>query len=199
MNGLNWRVCSKLRDVQTGLKMSLEEMIECVESSLHKESYKKKEICELLQVNNDELAKTSLSPNTLTETSFKLFQRASHVFSEALRVLEFKKTCDDAGGDALVQLGELMNASHTSCRDLYECSCPELNLLVDLCLQSGALGSRLTGAGWGGCAVSLIPANQVSSFISKIKTSYYVGDRAGKDMHALFATQPGTGAFIYTC
>ena len=63
--------------------------------------------------------------------------------------------------------------------------------------QSGALGSRLTGAGWGGCAVSMVPTNQLSAFVSKVKAVYYHGDKACLVNEALFATQPGGGAAIY--
>ncbi|KAK7891039.1 hypothetical protein WMY93_023002 [Mugilogobius chulae] len=110
-----------------------------------------------------------LSANTQHVTHFKLYQRAKHVYSEAWRVLQFKRVCDTEPTDALTQLGDLMNQSHSSCRDLYECSCPELDQLVQLCLKSGALGSRLTGAGWGGCAVSMVPVQKVDDFLKAVR------------------------------
>lgn len=48
----------------------------------------------------------------------------------------------------LSELGHLMNESHTSCHELFDCSAPELNRLVELARQGGAIGARLTGAGW---------------------------------------------------
>ena len=56
------------------------------------------------------------------------------MYGEANRVFEFKATCDNQPEGALKQLGELMNGSHASCRDLYECSHPDLDRLVKLCL-----------------------------------------------------------------
>lgn len=67
-------------------------------------------------------------------THFKLHQRAKHVYGEAARVLRFQSVCSSEGADSIQTLGELMNQSHASCRDLYECSCPELDQLVDVCL-----------------------------------------------------------------
>lgn len=65
---------------------------------------------------------------------FKLYNRAMHVFSEANRVHQFKTFCDNPDADAIQKLAKLMNDSHNSCRDLYECSCPELDSLVNICL-----------------------------------------------------------------
>lgn len=54
-----------------------------------------------------------------------------------------------------------MNASQDSCDVLYDCSCEELNDVIEIARRSGSLGSRLTGAGWGGCCVSIVRKEQV--------------------------------------
>ena len=53
-----------------------------------------------------------------------------HVFEEAGRVLKFKTLCDEMAPNVLEELGKVMYESHESCRDLYECSCPELEELI---------------------------------------------------------------------
>ena len=65
--------------------------------------------------------------------------------------------------------------------------------------KSGAIGSRLTGAGWGGCAVSLVPADSVESFMNKVRENYYAKSMAmmAKVGEALFSTYPGGGAVVY--
>ena len=77
---------------------------------------------------------------------------------------DFKEICSQTPIDAFEKLGSLMNESHLSCKDNYECSCEELDELTEICRSSGAYGSRLTGAGWGGCSVSLIPKEKLNSF-----------------------------------
>lgn len=89
---------------------------------------------------------------------FKLHDRAKHVYEEAERVYKFELAC---GQQDLRLMGQLMNSSHTSCRNLYECSCPELDALVQRCRDVGCLGARLTGAGWGGCLGSFNFAENV--------------------------------------
>ena len=61
---------------------------------------------------------------------------------------------------------------------------------------SGALGSRLTGAGWGGCAVSMVPDDKLQSFLDKVAKEFY-NDLPDNITDKIFATKPGTGAFIY--
>lgn len=85
-------------------------------------------------------------------TYFQLYKRTKHVFSEARRVLQFRQACLSAAGSSdandstfLQGLGRLMNDSQSSCSQLYECSCPELDNLTRLAREAGAYGSRLTG------------------------------------------------------
>ena len=84
---------------------------------------------------------------------------------------------------ALVRLGNLMYASHNSCAELYQCSHPQLDKLVQLCQKHGALGARLTGAGWGGCIVALVQTVSLDSFIHGLEQEYYADLPAaqGKD------------------
>ena len=65
--------------------------------------------------------------------------------------------------------------------------------------DSGALGSRLSGAGWGGCTGSLVPAEKLDSFLDSVKKGYYIGRpyREERLAESLFATEPGSGAAIF--
>ncbi|XP_012674043.1 N-acetylgalactosamine kinase [Clupea harengus] len=198
--GLEWEHLQKLREVQEELGLSLEEVLGRVEEVLHPEPYSREEVCSTLGITPQQLNESILSTNTQQVTQFKLYQRARHVYGEAARVLRFKSVCDSSPADALVQLGQLMNQSHQSCRDLYECSCPQLDRLVDICLQAGALGSRLTGAGWGGCSVSMVPSEKTHSFLRTVRETYYLPDArlAALEKQSLFVTKPGGGAAIFT-
>lgn len=69
-------------------------------------------------------------------------------------------------------MGKLMTESHFSSKNNYDSSSTKLNELTQLARDSGALGSRLTGAGWGGCCVSLVKKDELSSFLEKIKYYY---------------------------
>uniref|UniRef100_UPI00358F8D7E N-acetylgalactosamine kinase isoform X1 n=2 Tax=Myxine glutinosa TaxID=7769 RepID=UPI00358F8D7E len=201
---LRWQEVVKLKDVQDAQQVSTMDMLAMVETYLHPEPYSRHEICSALELSNTQLDSMLLSQNTTHVQSFKLYQRAKHVFGEADRVSEFRLACHGAPGQGgtdaafLRSVGELMNASHSSCRDLYECSCDELDDLVNICLKSGAVGSRLTGAGWGGCTVSLVPAERLPAFMDGVRRGFYEADP--RRMHQLaenfFATEPAAGASI---
>lgn len=99
-----------------------------------------------------------------------LLDRVQHVLSEGRRVEESVATLRSGNAPAF---GRLMNASHASCRDLYGISCPELEQLVGVALASGAVGARLTGAGFGGCTVNLVPVKLVDEFRTTVIAKYY--------------------------
>jgi galactokinase len=82
-----------------------------------------------------------------------LRSRAVHVVSESARA-RFGAQLLTQG--RVKQFGALMYESHESCRRLYECSSPELDTIVGTAKRAGALGARLTGAGWGGAAIVLL-------------------------------------------
>jgi len=159
------------------------------------ELYSRQEIADILQINLTELNSTYLKGLPEGINQFKLRQRAEHVFTEAQRVYTFKHKCSEITNTLLLtELGSLMNDSHKSCAELFECSCPELDALTTFCRNSGAVGSRLTGAGWGGCTVSLVPQDHLHVFLEKLK-SYYSG-KTDNISSVLFVTQPGQGAAL---
>lgn len=123
---------------------------------------------------------------------FKVGKRMAHVFSETERVERFAKVMMDGDVNArgrLEQLGQILNDGHASLRELYETSCPEVDRLVDFCRKSGAVGSRMTGAGWGGYTINLVPADKVSYFLKCVMEA--VGDQAVVEI------TPASGACVY--
>lgn len=94
-----------------------------------------------------------------------------------------------------------MSESQRSCRQDYECSCPEIDEVVSIALANGALGSRLTGAGWGGATVSLVPEDKVEGFIKAVREGYYkknFPDLSEEELDDVcFATKPEMGAGVY--
>ncbi|KAF7291917.1 Galactokinase gal [Mycena indigotica] len=165
------------------------------------------EMIELSGLSAEDFHEIYLSWVKVDATHFKLYKRAKHVFSEALRVLQFRKLCLDTAARSteennltiLKELGRLMNESQTSCAQDFECSCDELDQLTQIARDAGAYGSRLTGAGWGGCTVSLVPEDQVEAFIKKVAAAYppYKGLEGEALSEVLFATKPSVGACVY--
>ena len=96
--------------------------------------------------------------------------RCRHVITENQRTLDGVAALRD--GD-VARFGELMNDSHTSLRDDYEVSCHELDLMVEAAQrQPGTLGSRMTGAGFGGCTVSLVRSEHSPAFVTQVAQAY---------------------------
>ncbi|NOU92051.1 galactokinase [Paenibacillus sp. LMG 31456] len=97
-------------------------------------------------------------------------KRAKHVVEEIDRVLQSMKVLEQ---NDLKMFGQLMIDSHNSLRDLYEVTCLELDVMVEEALKvPGVLGSRMTGAGFGGCTVSLVHQDSVAAFIEQVGAAY---------------------------
>jgi galactokinase len=99
-------------------------------------------------------------------------KRCEHIIYENERV-KSAVICLDR--DKIDEFGKLINQSHVSLRDLYEVSCKELDILVEEALKiNGTIGSRMTGAGFGGCTVSLVKKEAVDSFITQVGKQYKI-------------------------
>jgi len=118
-----------------------------------------------------------------------LFRRARHVVREIERA-RLAAAALEAGD--LHALGRLMNESHASLRDDLEVSTPELDTLVRLANEvRGVYGSRLCGAGFGGCTISLVAADAVKEFAQHVTQGYR---RATGGEATVYALSPGDGA-----
>ena len=115
-----------------------------------------------------------VTPDLLAEHGSRLpdieLRRARHVVTENARV---HGSVAALRADDVATFGRLMVDSHTSLRDDYAVSGPELDILVDIALATpGVLGARLTGAGFGGCAVAVVTADQAEHAAATIPARY---------------------------
>lgn len=103
-------------------------------------------------------------------------KRAKHAVYENQRTI---RAVEALKANNLKEFGELMNASHVSLRDDYEVSCDEIDVLVEEAWKvDGVIGSRITGAGFGGCTVSIVKDEAVEAFQEKVGAAYQA--RVGK-------------------
>jgi galactokinase len=134
-----------------------------------------------ITVNDFERARYSL-PETLE-------RRAEHVIFENVRVEEAAR-CLELGDPET--LGHLMNRSHQSLRDLFEVSSQELDALQEISLsQQGVWGSRMTGAGIGGCVISLVKKDALERYLRKVPGLYWQSTHYDVDQYVI---SPGQGA-----
>ncbi|TIA88653.1 hypothetical protein E3P99_02475 [Wallemia hederae] len=192
-------------DKTSGLRQAFKKTLAAIEEHLGsadiREGLTEEELTSVLGLSKQDFANTYL--NLAVEPiggKYRVYIRAKHILEEALRVLDFRKAIESkAGGDLPKLLGDIMNASQASCRDQFMCSCKEIDEITALALEHGALGSRLTGAGWGGSTVSLVPAAIVPQFIADIKKRYSKYNGLSDDVldQAIFATLPSSGACVH--
>jgi galactokinase len=159
-----------------------ERRAECDKAVEYLQAYKK--IRNLSEITNDEL---SILGKYIPDQVVR--KRANHVISENGRVTEAVKVLREKN---LVRFGELMNLSHDSLKEDYEVTGFELDTLVYEARKiKGVIGSRMTGAGFGGCTVSIVEKKQVGIFIKELGRAY--SDKTGLAAD-FYQPEIGTGA-----
>jgi galactokinase len=124
----------------------------------------------------------------------EVFRRARHVIGEIERTLQ---AAEAIRASNWMKAGELMYASHRSLRDDYEVSCMELDALVEIAesigISGGVFGCRMTGGGFGGCAVALVKSDSVAAITQKLAADYK--KRTGIEA-TIFGSRPAAGATV---
>ena len=122
------------------------------------------------------------------------FRRARHVITEIERTRQAARAI--RAGD-WAATGQLMDASHASLRDDFEVSCAELDLVVELAQaigeSGGIIGCRMTGGGFGGCAVSLVRVEAIPQITTQIAAAYR--KKTGLEP-TIFSSRPAGGARV---
>jgi galactokinase len=123
-----------------------------------------------------------------------VYRRARHVIGEIERTVHAAAGIRESNWPAV---GNLMYASHASLRDDYEVSCRELDAVVEIAESigraGGVYGCRMTGGGFGGCAVALVDAGKVAAITAKIAADYKA--KTGREA-TIFSSRPAAGATI---
>lgn len=205
----NWQDFIRFVDLEEKLNLDNEAYAQLIEKQLTKTLYTRDDICEALGITEQQLEMDFLTPSTQHMQQFKLRQRALHVVQESGRVVKFRQICEQLqrrpSKQDLAELGELMQQSHHSLRELYECSHPDLERLVGLSVKQG-VSARVTGAGWGGCIVAMCDSvSAAADYVKLLKREYYAQLPAHlleryqpNDFNdVVFATFPSNGAELY--
>ena len=128
------------------------------------------------------------------EMSEVVFRRARHVIGEIERTLSAAEGVRNSNWPTV---GQLMYASHHSLRDDYEVSCKELDVIVEIAegigQQGGVYGCRMTGGGFGGCAVALVKSDAIDAISKKLAADYR--QKTGIEA-AIFVSRPAAGATV---
>jgi galactokinase len=115
-------------------------------------------------------------------------RRARHILTDNARVLEVVAALQDSDFTAM---GQILTASQASMRDDFEITTDQIDLIADTAVRAGALGARMTGGGFGGCVIALVPAGEVDGIGDAVRRA--VGN-AGYNQPTITRTHAGPGA-----
>jgi len=199
-----------LRHLKDKHNYSIEELRKFINETLNEEEYEKDLLYKIFEEFKDNnytidylLSNVKFYEEVMNKNkTFKLKQRLLHVINEYERVLKFKSLLLSKNYSS-VELGELVNQSHDSSKNFFDSSCDELNSLVDFSRTNGAVGARLSGAGWGGCMIILIENHLKEDFMKKLH-NYYETERREDYLKlseydrklVCFSTKSGKGACL---
>ena len=184
----------------------LEQLVQVVQDyMIQEDGYTREDVSKILGISVDELNERYTTKVPIRADRFKLRQRALHVYSEALRVQRFVAILNDekqrSSPDLYEKLGKLVSEVQESCRDEYECSTPELDQLCSISCREGGYGARVTGAGWGGCTVHLVPEEKVDAIRQAWIKEYYnvkFPDLSDEELdEAIVVSKPGRGSLVF--
>lgn len=101
--------------------------------------------------------------------SKRIAQRVRHAITENIRT---KEAVDALEHGNLIRFGSILNEGHKSIKEDFEVSCQELDVLQESFLTHGALGARMTGAGFGGCVIAIVPNDKLETIIEQVQEDY---------------------------
>ena len=204
--GLEEKNIERLGDIY--YLLGREEIQQALKGHINWHGYNEKELAETLGLSLDEVGADFCTTKSgehipCPPEGFKVLARARHVVTEADRVEDSARALES--GEAR-WFGKLMRQSHRSCRDNYEISHPALDDLFAIAREAGSTGSRLTGAGFGGCTVHLVADEKLEEFLAEVEKRYYqdairaypeAGQRyLEKTSSPLLALRPSGGARV---
>lgn len=166
----------------------------CIESFIEDE-YSEKQIRNELQDHHyidSLLSDYGLLNSSTSVVNFQCGKRFRHVIMDAVRVEAACKALLDYDTQHFCAL---INEGHTSARDDFEISCPEIEALIECARRNGALASRITGAGFGGSTINMVKPEQIELFTQSMKEQFYDA-RHWTTMDSIIVSRPADEAII---
>lgn len=179
-------------------------LIETLYNDEEKEGVTTEQAAAFVGMDVESFRKRYLSQFTVRYEKLNLYRRAKHVYSDALRVLQTLKIAREFDGDSgkfFNDFGRLMDESQVSTRDLNMASARGCDELCELGRSNGSYGSRVTGAGFGGCVVHLTDVKKLQALREALVENYYkknypqISDTQIED--AIVVSKPAMGACVY--
>ncbi|GEQ69680.1 hypothetical protein JCM33374_g3354 [Metschnikowia sp. JCM 33374] len=194
------------KDIDMGISR-LEQMLHVVQDTYteeHKDGLTIDQVRVLTgTADSESFKKTYLCHFPVRFDKLNVYRRSIHVYSDSLRVLKTVRAVRQFGGDSeafLRDVGALMDDSQVSTRDYNHASAALCDELCSLGRENGSYGSRVTGAGFGGCVVHLTTVEKVAGLVNALKEEYYGRHFPGMSTDALndaiVVSKPAMGACI---